>query len=116
MYSYTVIRQEISDIEEGRSDKEVNPLRMAPHPISTISSDEWDRPYSRQQGAFPAVSFFFIFKSVTFFYLNLFYQKFVKAENKLWPSVARIDDTYGDRNIVCTCPPMESYSSPYAEN
>ncbi|RXG68314.1 Glycine dehydrogenase (decarboxylating), mitochondrial [Armadillidium vulgare] len=86
-----MIRQEIRDIEEGRMDPERNPLRLAPHPIAVISSSDWDRPYTREQAAFPAL--------------------FVKPENKLWPSVGRIDDTYGDRNIVCTCPPMESYSS-----
>ena len=51
-----MIREEIRDIEEGRMDSEKNPLRMSPHPIATISASEWDMPYTREQGAFPAVS------------------------------------------------------------
>jgi len=90
------IRKEIADIEEGRMDREHNPVKMAPHTLKQIFSSEWDRPYTREQAAFPA--------------------PFVTSDRKLWPSVGRIDDSYGDKNLVCTCPPMESYESPYIVN
>lgn len=80
------IRAEITEIEEGRMDKRVNPLKMSPHTQKQIISDEWNRPYSREKAAFPAI--------------------FVKPETKMWPTVARIDDMYGDKHLVCTCPPM----------
>ncbi|KAG5866285.1 hypothetical protein JTB14_034972 [Gonioctena quinquepunctata] len=84
--SLITIRQEIRDIEEGRSDIRVNPLKMAPHTAEQVISSSWERPYSREQAAFPA--------------------SFVKPETKFWPSVARIDDIYGDKHLVCTCPPI----------
>ncbi|XP_068205114.1 glycine dehydrogenase (decarboxylating), mitochondrial [Palaemon carinicauda] len=90
-----LIREEIRDLEEGRSDPACNPLNMAPHPLVTVASSSWDRPYSREQAAFPA--------------------PFIRPESKWWPTVGRIDDIYGDRNLVCTCPPMEAYSSPVDE-
>lgn len=90
-----LIREEIRDLEEGRSDPACNPLNMAPHPLVTVTSSTWDRPYTREQAAFPA--------------------PFVRPESKWWPTVGRIDDIYGDRNLVCTCPPMEAYSSPFEE-
>uniref|UniRef100_A0A667XWA8 glycine dehydrogenase (aminomethyl-transferring) n=1 Tax=Myripristis murdjan TaxID=586833 RepID=A0A667XWA8_9TELE len=89
------IRQEIADIEEGRMDSRVNPLKMAPHSLACISSSTWDRPYSREFAAFPL--------------------PFIRPETKFWPSISRIDDIYGDQNLVCTCPPMEVYESPYEE-
>uniref|UniRef100_A0A8C5P4X0 Glycine cleavage system P protein n=1 Tax=Jaculus jaculus TaxID=51337 RepID=A0A8C5P4X0_JACJA len=89
------IRQEIADIEEGRIDPRVNPLKMSPHSLTCITSSHWDRPYSREVAAFPL--------------------PFVKAENKFWPAIARIDDIYGDQHLVCTCPPMEVYESPFSE-
>jgi len=89
------IRNEIRDIEEGRYDARVNPMKMAPHTQAVVMADNWDRGYSRQVAAYPT--------------------KFVKPETKWWPTVGRIDDVYGDQNIVCTCPPMESYESPYME-
>uniref|UniRef100_A0A8C4ZYG1 glycine dehydrogenase (aminomethyl-transferring) n=1 Tax=Gadus morhua TaxID=8049 RepID=A0A8C4ZYG1_GADMO len=89
------IRQEIADIEEGRMDARVNPLKMSPHSLATISSSSWDRPYSREQAAFPL--------------------PFIRPETKFWPSISRIDDIYGDQHLVCTCPPMEAYESPYEE-
>ncbi|XP_042864469.1 glycine dehydrogenase (decarboxylating), mitochondrial-like [Penaeus japonicus] len=88
-----LIREEIRDLEEGRSDPKCNPLNMSPHPLVTVTSSNWDRPYSREQAAFPA--------------------PFVRPESKWWPTVGRIDDIYGDRNLVCTCPPMETYCSPF---
>ena len=87
--SLLAIRQEIRDIENGALDREVNPLKMAPHTISQLVSADWDRPYSRELGAFPA--------------------SFINPANKQWPSVGRIDDSFGDRNVVCTCPPIETY-------
>uniref|UniRef100_A0AAR2JKK0 glycine dehydrogenase (aminomethyl-transferring) n=1 Tax=Pygocentrus nattereri TaxID=42514 RepID=A0AAR2JKK0_PYGNA len=89
------IRQEIADIEEGRMDTRVNPLKMAPHSLACIASSTWDRPYSREYAAFP--------------------MPFVRPETKFWPTISRIDDIYGDQHLVCTCPPMEVYESPYEE-
>uniref|UniRef100_A0AAQ4PU57 glycine dehydrogenase (aminomethyl-transferring) n=1 Tax=Gasterosteus aculeatus aculeatus TaxID=481459 RepID=A0AAQ4PU57_GASAC len=89
------IRQEIADIEEGRMDSRVNPLKMAPHSLACIASSTWDRPYSRELAAFPL--------------------PFIRPETKFWPSISRIDDIYGDQHLVCTCPPMEAYESPYEE-
>ncbi|XP_034398530.1 glycine dehydrogenase (decarboxylating), mitochondrial [Cyclopterus lumpus] len=89
------IRQEIADIEEGRMDSRINPLKMAPHSLACISSSNWDRPYSREHAAFPL--------------------PFIRPESKFWPSISRIDDIYGDQHLVCTCPPMEAYESPYEE-
>uniref|UniRef100_A0A8C4I4A9 glycine dehydrogenase (aminomethyl-transferring) n=1 Tax=Dicentrarchus labrax TaxID=13489 RepID=A0A8C4I4A9_DICLA len=89
------IRQEIADIEEGRMDSRINPLKMAPHSLACISSSNWDRPYSREHAAFPL--------------------PFIRPETKFWPSISRIDDIYGDQHLVCTCPPMEAYESPYEE-
>uniref|UniRef100_A0A8C5Y4T5 glycine dehydrogenase (aminomethyl-transferring) n=1 Tax=Microcebus murinus TaxID=30608 RepID=A0A8C5Y4T5_MICMU len=89
------IRQEIADIEEGRIDPRVNPLKMSPHSLTCVTSSHWDRPYSREVAAFPL--------------------PFVKPENKFWPTIARIDDIYGDQHLMCTCPPMEVYASPFSE-
>jgi glycine dehydrogenase len=80
-----LIRQEITDIETGKLDRADNPLKYAPHPASVVTSDHWPHKYGRQQAAFPA--------------------EYVK-DNKFWPFVGRIDNPYGDRNLVCTCPPM----------
>jgi glycine dehydrogenase len=84
------IRGEIQEIVEGRLPRDNNPLKHAPHTAATVTATEWNHPYSREQAAFPA--------------------PWVR-EHKFWPAVARIDDAFGDRNLVCTCPPMESYSS-----
>jgi glycine dehydrogenase len=80
------IRHEIAEIEEGKMDKRVNPLKMAPHTQEQVVSSSWERPYTREQAAFPA--------------------PFVRPEVKVWPTVARIDDIYGDKHLVCTCPPI----------
>ena len=82
------IRKEIRSIEEGNSDKIDNPLKNAPHTQLLVLSDEWNQSYSRTQAAFPL--------------------EYVKA-NKFWPSVSRVNNTYGDRNLVCTCEPISSY-------
>uniref|UniRef100_A0A8C5TFM5 glycine dehydrogenase (aminomethyl-transferring) n=1 Tax=Malurus cyaneus samueli TaxID=2593467 RepID=A0A8C5TFM5_9PASS len=89
------IRQEIAEIEEGRMDPQINPLKMSPHTLNCVTSSKWDRPYSREVAAFPL--------------------PFVKPESKFWPTIARIDDIYGDQHLVCTCPPMEAYESPFSE-
>ena len=83
------IRREIALIEENQIDKKDNPLRNAPHTMFTVCSDEWKKPYSREMAAFPL--------------------KEIK-ENKFWPSVSRVNDTYGDRNLICVCPPTEEYA------
>lgn len=83
------IRKEIQEVEEGKADKENNLLKHAPHTAAVITADTWDRPYSRQRAAFPL--------------------PFVK-EAKFWPSVSRVDNAYGDRNLVCSCLPMEAYT------
>lgn len=102
------IREEIAQIESGNMDKTVNPLKMAPHTQSQVISDKWNRPYSREMAAFPAVSIIDMYYmdscSVLLILLNL--QLFVKPESKIWPTVGRIDDAYGDKHLVCTCPPI----------
>jgi len=82
------IRAEIREIESGEFDADNNVLKNAPHTIGNAAGNEWDMPYSRDKAVFP---------------LN-----FVR-ENKFWPSVSRIDNAYGDRNLVCSCLPMEDY-------
>ncbi|MBK7562371.1 MAG: aminomethyl-transferring glycine dehydrogenase [Chitinophagaceae bacterium] len=82
------IRDEIKAIEAGRSDKKDNALKNAPHTQFVITADEWKHSYSRQEAAFP-----------------LYYV----TQNKFWPSVARVNNTHGDRNLICTCEPIESY-------
>jgi glycine dehydrogenase len=83
------IRKEIAEIENGTADAENNVLKNAPHTAQSIISDSWDKPYSREKAAYPA--------------------SFVVA-NKFWPSVGRVDNTYGDRNLVCACLPIEEYA------
>jgi glycine cleavage system P protein (glycine dehydrogenase) len=84
------IRGEIQAVVDGRADAKNNVLKNAPHTADMVAGDVWDHPYSREQAAFPL--------------------PFVRAE-KVWPSVARIDNPYGDRNLICACPPMEAYES-----
>jgi len=83
------IRQEIREIEEGKASKEDNLLTRSPHTLVQVIGDDWDRPYPRERAAFPSAS---------------------TREHKVWPTVSRIDGAYGDRNLVCTCPPVEAYS------
>ena len=82
------IRAEISEIEGNQAEPMNNALKNAPHTQYMICSDQWDFPYSRTKAAFPL--------------------SFV-SENKFWPTVRRVDDAYGDRNLICTCEPIESY-------
>lgn len=79
------IHGEIMDVQEGRIDANNNPLKHAPHTAEVLMSDDWDRPYSRQQAAYPTASL---------------------RDFKYWPTVSRIDNVFGDRNLVCTCPDM----------
>ncbi len=82
------IREEIRAIEDGSIDRDNNPLKNAPHTVEDLVGD-WDRPYSREQGCFPPGAF---------------------RVDKYWPPVNRVDNVYGDRHLVCTCPPMSDYA------
>ena len=84
------IRAEAAAIEAGASDPDNNPLRRAPHTLAAVTADRWDRPYSREQAAFPLPD---------------------QRLSKFWPAVARIDNAHGDRNLVCTCPSVEELAS-----
>ena len=82
------IHAEMQAVESGQVDKQNNLLKNAPHTADMVSADQWDHPYSRQQAAFPA--------------------KWLH-EGKFWPHVGRIDNVYGDRNLVCSCRGMDEY-------
>jgi len=82
------IRDEVSRVESGEFHESNNPLKNSPHTLADILDEDWDRPYSKSEAAFPMS------------YLE---------ENKVWPSVNRIDNVYGDRNLFCSCPPIEKY-------
>lgn len=84
------IRAEIREVTEGRADKTNNVLKRAPHTMRDISSDTWDRPYSREKAAFPVA--------------------WVR-ERKFWPAVARINNPFGDKNFVCSCLPLDAYEA-----
>ena len=83
-----LIKKEILDIIDGKLDQKDNPLINAPHTAKVVVDDNWERKYSRNQAAYPAK------------WLN---------EYKYWPTVGRVDNAYGDRNLICTCPPIEEY-------
>jgi glycine dehydrogenase len=83
------IRQEIREVEEGKAPRDNNLLTNAPHTLVQVAGDTWERPYTRERAAFPAPGL---------------------REHKTWPTVGRVDGAYGDRNLVCTCPPMGDYS------
>ncbi|WP_439695669.1 aminomethyl-transferring glycine dehydrogenase [Mucilaginibacter sp. AW1-7] len=82
------IRHEIADVASGVLDKTDNPLKNAPHTVAVITGNEWEHPYTRQKAAFPLP------------YVAAF---------KFWPSVGRVNDTYGDRTLICSCPPLTDY-------
>lgn len=83
-----MIRKEVEAVETGIMDRTNNPLKNAPHTADVVTSDVWDYPYTREQAAYPLP------------YLRT---------NKFWPSVGRLDNVYGDRNVVCSCPPLDAY-------
>ncbi|MEK6579042.1 MAG: glycine dehydrogenase (aminomethyl-transferring), partial [Bdellovibrionota bacterium] len=82
------IREEIAEIESGKADRANNVLKNAPHTARQVTATEWNRPYSREKAAFPVPNV---------------------REHKFWPSVARINNVLGDRNLICACPPMDAY-------
>ncbi|MEO1451165.1 MAG: glycine dehydrogenase (aminomethyl-transferring), partial [Bacteroidota bacterium] len=84
------IREEIRELELGMADMEDNVLVNAPHTLAEVTGDDWSHAYSRQKAAFPVQSL---------------------QASKFWPAVARVNNTFGDRNVVCTCPPLEAYAS-----
>jgi glycine dehydrogenase len=84
------IREEIAAVERGEVPREDNVLKRAPHTAQHVVSDAWDRPYSREQAAYPTAW---------------------TRERKFWPTVGRIESAFGDRNLVCSCPPIEEYAS-----
>ena len=84
------IRAEIKSVEQGEWPVEDNPLKNAPHTMRVLTQEKWEKTYSREQAVFPIVEL---------------------RWNKFWPSVSRVDDAYGDRNLVCSCLPIEAYTS-----
>jgi glycine dehydrogenase len=84
------IRAEIKSVEEGEWPVEDNPLKNAPHTMRVLTQEKWEKTYSREQAVFPIAEL---------------------RWNKFWPSVSRVDDAYGDRNLVCSCLPIEAYTS-----
>jgi len=93
------IRAEIDQVIEGKIAVEESPLRHAPHTIGAIASTNWERDYAREVGAFPATL------------TGLIPGELIGTKGKYWPTVGRIDGAFGDRNLVCSCPPIEAYSS-----
>ena len=85
------IRAEMQAIADGRADKRDNLLKNAPHTMQQVSADQWQRPYARKQAAYPAPWL---------------------REWKFWPSVARIDNVYGDRNLFCSCVAIDGFDAP----
>ena len=83
------IRKEIARVESGELDAENNMLKHAPHTLADVMDETWNRPYSKNEAAFPVESL---------------------RESKYWPTVNRIDNVYGDRNLFCACPAMDSYN------
>jgi len=85
------IREEIRALQEAEQDEQDNPLKNAPHTAMMVSADDWQHQYSRQQAAFPTSA---------------------QLSNKYWPPVGRVDNVFGDRNLVCSCPPVSDYEAP----
>src|SRR5260370_24708156 len=84
------IREEIREVEQGKQPRERNLLKAAPHTAEVLTADTWDRPYSRQRAAFPL--------------------PWVRA-NKVWPAVGRLNAVLGDRQLVCSCQPVDDYTA-----
>ncbi len=89
------IHGEIQDVVEGRIAAKDSPLKYAPHTMDVVLSANWDRKYSRETAAFPA--------------------PWTNAARKFWPTVGRVDNVYGDRNLVCSCPPMSAWTDTKVE-
>ena len=83
------IKKEIQEIVDGNADRTDNVLKNAPHTAQAIAADDWKHPYARTKAAFPVLSL---------------------VTRKFWPAVGRINNTYGDRNVICSCPPIEEYA------
>jgi glycine dehydrogenase len=83
------IRKEIDEIASGEADKESNVLHNAPHTLEIVTADDWQYPYNREKAAYPL--------------------PYLRQGYKFWASVSRINNAFGDRNLICTCPPMEAY-------
>jgi len=83
------IREEIREVESGIAERGNNVLTQAPHTLEQVATDQWNRPYSRERAGFPSPA---------------------TRRHKVWPTVSRIDGAYGDRHLVCTCPPVEEYA------
>jgi glycine dehydrogenase len=90
IFAMRTIAEEIAAVAAGKADKLDNPLKNAPHTMAEVCASEWKHAYSREQAAFPAAWL---------------------REHKFWPSVGRIDNAYGDKNLVCACPSLDSYKS-----
>jgi glycine dehydrogenase len=88
------IREEIREIETGVADRKDNLLKNAPHTQSRVTANEWTHPYTRESAAFPAEW---------------------TRDYKFWPAVARVESAYGDRNLICSCPPADAYAETVAE-
>ena len=84
------IKKEIQDVTDGTSDAKDNPLKNAPHTALHVSSDNWNHPYDRKQAAYPA--------------------PWLK-DHKYWPTVGRVDNAFGDRNLICICPTIDDYKN-----
>jgi len=87
--AFKMIRAEIKEIEDGVADKDDNVILNAPHTLKHLLTSEWNHPYSREKAAYPA--------------------SWVQLRGKVFASVGRIDQAYGDRNLICTCPPISEY-------
>jgi glycine dehydrogenase len=83
------IREEIREIEEGKADRKDNLLKNAPHTLASVTADAWSHSYNRERAAFPAPW---------------------SRDYKFWPAVGRVESAYGDRNLVCSCPPTDAYA------
>jgi glycine dehydrogenase len=83
-----IIRNEIAEVEQGLADKADNVLKMAPHTAGELTANDWTHAYTREKAAYPSHDL---------------------RDSKFWSSVARVDNAFGDRNLVCTCPPIELY-------
>ena len=89
------IREEIRAVEKGDVDRDDNPLKNAPHTAAMVMAENWAHDYTRERAAFPVASL---------------------KRHKYWPPVGRVDNAYGDRNIMCSCVPMEAYATEDVES